>query len=113
MSAGEAKAWADRLGFDEQDAIQAGKRCAVVWTPWMGDFFTSSSPRNDNSHAEGPWEHWVDLAIKILRDPMTEIVRPGAHAVVVDADLQPVGFYSEHGRDLTDEELMARFRDAT
>lgn len=108
----EAEKWRNSLGYEEQEVFDAGKRCGVQWTPWMGDWFSSWSPRNGNSNAEGPWDHFVDLAIGILRDPMTRIVRPGAHAVVLEANLEPVGFYSESNRRLTDEELMARFRPA-
>ena len=106
-----AETWRRSLGYDGQSVSEGGKRCGLEWAPWMGDWFHSYSPRNDSSHAEGPWEHWVDLAIHILRDPMTAIVRPGAHAVVMEANLEPVGFYGDHGRDLTDAELMARFRE--
>ena len=52
--------------FDEIEVIQSGKRCGMEHAPWMGDWFTSWSPRNGNSNAEGPWEHWVDLAVRIL-----------------------------------------------
>lgn len=93
--------------YIEIRAIQAGKRCGVQHDPWMGDWFTSWSPRNGNSNAEGPWEHWVDLAVKILRDPMTAIVRPEAHQVA--QQLQAHGFYDQHGRDLTEAELIKRF----
>lgn len=97
----------DALGYEEIAVHGSGKRCGVQWTPWMGDFFTSYSPRNDNSHAEGPWDHWVDLALHILCDPMTAVVRPEAHAAV--AGVEPVGFYTETGRGLTYEELELRF----
>lgn len=93
--------------FEELSAVQAGKRCGVQWTPWMGDWFTSWSPRNDNNNAEGPWDHWVDLAVRILRDPLTAKVRPEAHALA--QQLQPCDFYSETNRDLTDDELRDRF----
>src|SRR4051795_2002407 len=93
--------------FIEIGAVNGGKRCAVVWAPWMGDWFTSHSPRNDNSNAEGTWDHWVDLAIGILKDPLTGIVRPEAHAAA--AGLATFDFYSESNRTLTDDELAARF----
>lgn len=101
----EAREWRKSLDLEEQDVATAGKRCGLVWTPWMGDWFTSSSPRNGNSHAEGPWDHWVDLALMILGDPLTQIVRPEAYLpnpAVRD-------FYDEAGRDLSDEELRQRF----
>ena len=95
--------------FEEIPVHQAGKRCGLQWTPWMGDWFTSWSPRNSNTNAEGTWDHWVDLAIQILRDPMTAVVRPDAHAAGLA--VKPVGFYDESNRTLTDDELMARFAD--
>ena len=93
--------------YEEVPAVQAGKRCGVQLTPWMGDWFTSWSPRNGNNNAEGPWDHWVDLAIKILRDPMTELVRPDAHRAV--KSLKPRDFYSDCDRALTADELAKRF----
>lgn len=93
--------------FDPIGAVPAGKRCALDWAPWMGDWFVSSSPRNGNSNAEGQWDHWVDLAIGILKDPLTELVRPEAHAAA--KDLPTHGFYSGANRSLTDEELNTRF----
>lgn len=95
--------------YEEVRALSGGKRCGVQWTPWMGDWFTSWSPRNSNNHAEGPWDHWVDLAIEILRDPMTRIVRPEAHDAV--SGVAPKGFYDETARDLSDAELEERFKD--
>lgn len=93
--------------FEEIAAVQSGKRCGVQWTPWMGDWFTSWSPRNGNNNAEGPWDHWVDLAVRILRDPLTAKVRPEAHKAA--QLLEPADFYSETNRDLTDDELQDRF----
>lgn len=93
--------------YTEVATIQGAKRCGVQWTPWMGDWFTSWPPRNANSNAEGTWDHWCDLAVKILRDPMTAIVRPEAHALA--QQLTPRDYYDESRRVLTDEELSARF----
>lgn len=93
--------------YEEIPAIQAGKRCGVQWTPWMGDWFTSWSPRNSNSNAEGPWDQWVDLAIEILRDPMTALVRPEAHQI--GQRLAAAGLYDGANRALTDGELRERF----
>lgn len=73
----------------------------------MGDWFTSHSPRNDNSNAEGQWDHWVDLALEILRDSLTAKVRPAAHAAV--AGVEPLGLYTETGADLSYEDLAERF----
>ncbi|MFF0183523.1 hypothetical protein [Streptomyces sp. NPDC005244] len=97
--------------YEEVPAITAGKRCGVQWAPWMDDFFTSWSPRNSNSNAEGPWDHWVDLAVKILQDPMTAIVRPDAHRAV--QDVQTCNFYDEAHRHLTETELNERFPDGS
>lgn len=93
--------------YEEIEAVPAGKRVALDWAPWMGDWFVSSSPRNGNSNAEGPWGHWVDLAIGILKDPMTALVLPEAHTAA--AGLSTHNFYSEASRYLTDEELNQRF----
>lgn len=103
----DATTWRRDLGFEEQE-LYGSKRCGVQWTPWMGDWFSSWSPRNSNSNAEGQWDHWVDLALRILSDPLTKIVRPGSYIEPADADVR--GFYDEAGRGLTDDELMARFR---
>jgi hypothetical protein len=98
--------WARNLGYDEVHVHGSGKRCGVQWTPWMGDWFTSWSPRNYNSHAEGPWAHWVELALAILRDPMTEHIRPELRALVADAE--PHDYYDSADRYLTYSELRAR-----
>ena len=70
----EASAWLNSLDLDYQAHITAAKRLGVQWAPWMGDWFTSYSPRNDTTHAEGPWEHWVTVAQLILNDPLAELV---------------------------------------
>lgn len=93
--------------YEEIPALRSGKRCGVQHAPWMGDWFTSWSPRNSNSNAEGPWAHFVDLAVKILQDPMTAIVRPDAHAAV--KGLEPREFYDEADRELSEAELLTRF----
>lgn len=93
--------------YEEIEVIEAGKRLGLNRTPWMGDWFVSFSPRNYNSTAEGYWDHWVDLAIKILQHPATEIVRPEAHAAVKDVPV--ADFYSEVNRQLTDEEIAKLF----
>lgn len=108
--ANPAETWRRSLGYDEQEVHAGGKRCGVQWTPWMGGWFSSWSPHNSNSNAEGSWDHWVDLAIKILRDPLTELVRPDAHDVAVRDLPDPLDLYDQTARDLTDAELMKRFR---
>jgi len=100
-----AEDWITDLGYIEQPTLSSGRRCGIVWDPWMRDWFTSWSPRNANENAEGPWDHWVDLALMILADPMTKIVRPDAFT----AGPEPVGFYDETQRKLTVEELRTRF----
>lgn len=97
----------DPGSFTEIPVECSGKRCGVQHDPWMGDWFTSWSPRNGNSNAEGPWAHWVDLAVRILRDPMTEKVRPEAHALA--QQLEPRSFYSGADRLLGEDELRERF----
>jgi hypothetical protein len=94
-------------GYEGVPIHSGGKRCGVQWTPWMGDWFTSYSPRNSNSHAEGHWDHWIDLALEILRDPMTAKIRPAAHAAI--AGVEPIGFYDETAVDLSYEDLAERF----
>jgi hypothetical protein len=102
-----AEKWRDAFGYEEQAVHEAAKRCGVQWSPWMGDWFTSWSPRNDNSNAEGTWDHWVDLALKILADPLTALVRPDVHDPSLTEKTQ--GFYDESNRRLTYAELRARF----
>lgn len=89
----------------EVEVIQAAKRCGLNWNPWMGDWFTSYSPRNDNHNAEGTWDHWVDFALKVLSDPMTHIVRPDAYI----QNPQTKEFYAQSDRILTEQELGNRF----
>lgn len=97
--------------YEEIDVVQSGKRCGVQHDPWMGDWFTSWSPRNANSNAEGPWAHWVDLAVRILRDPMTAIVRPEAHELA--QQIEPRDFYADSDRPLTEAEVITRFTGET
>lgn len=87
--------------------IKSAKRLDVVWTPWMGDWFVSHSPRNGNSNAEGPWDQWVNLAISILQHPATELTRPEAHDAVKGLALK--NYYDDADRYLTDDELSKLF----
>lgn len=81
-----------------------GKRVALAWTPWMDDWFATYSPRNGyGAIAEGPWAHWVDLALSILQHPLTEHVRPEVRAAV--ADFEVFNFYDETNADLTTEQI--------
>lgn len=82
MTDDEARKWRKSWGWTKDEAIRGAKRCGVQWVPWMSDWFTSWSPRNDNSNAEGSWEHWVTLAQQILNHPFTEIVRPEVYRAV-------------------------------
>lgn len=84
-----------------------GKRLSIERSEWLNDWFVSHSPRNSNSNAEGPWDHWVDLAIQILQHPATELVYPEAHAAVKDVVSR--NFYSGTGRDLTQTECDELF----
>ena len=88
--------------------IPAAKRIAVRWAFWMGDWFVSHSPRNGNSNAEGPWDHWVYLAVAILQHPATAITRPDAHAAAQGLEVRD--YYDEVDRGLTDAELARLFR---
>jgi hypothetical protein len=91
--------------FDEVPVFAAGKRTGLQHTSWMGDWFVSWSPRNGNSNAEGPWDQWVDFALKVLSHPATKVVRPDAYIE------EPVigDFYDSAGRYLTEEEIAALF----
>jgi hypothetical protein len=93
--------------FEPVEAVSGGKRLAVDWAPWMGDWFVSSSPRNGNTNAEGEWGQWVDMAVKILQHAATKTVRPEAHAAV--ADLKPFDFYTGTNRELSTEEVESLF----
>ena len=96
------------MDFDEKHVrgVQSAKRVTIVHTPWMGDWFVSHSPRNGNSHAEGTWDHWVQLAVSILQHPATAVVRPEAHAAV--SSIKNTNYYTD-GRVLTDGELARLF----
>lgn len=65
---------------------RGAKRCDIVRTGWMGDWFNSFSPRNCNSNAEGTWAHWAELALSILQHPATAEYRPELHAAVTELD---------------------------
>lgn len=100
-----ASEWRVGLGFEEMPAAKAGKRLGVQWTPWMGDYFQSWSPRNDNCNGEGPWDQWIDLALKILGDPLTKIVRPEAWM----ENPAVKNFYDEAATYLSTTDLRKRF----
>lgn len=93
--------------FEPVPMASSGKRCGVQWTPWMGDWFTSWSPRNSNSNAEGPWDHWVDLALHILHDPLTAKVHPEAHQAAAGVAVR--NFYDETRTELSAADLAERF----
>ena len=73
--------------------IRGAKRCSILRPGWMGDWFTSYSPRNSNSNAEGPWAHWVQLALGILQHPATAEQRPDIAEAV--KGLENTDYYSE------------------
>lgn len=87
--------------------IAYAKRLTIQHTPWMGDWFTSHSPRNDNSNAEGQWGQWVNLAVSILQHPATAITDPEAHQAAQGLTVHR--YYSEVGRTLTDDEIATLF----
>lgn len=97
--------WARR--FEYVDANVAAKRLGIRWAPWMGDWFVAWSPRNDNTHAEGEWDQWVDLAIQILQSPLTELTRPAAHEAV--QGLGTENYYTGSKRYLEPDELQHHF----
>lgn len=102
----EAKAYIKALDFGKPSAIYAAKRLGVTWAPWMGDWFVSFSPRNGNTNAEGPWDHWVDMALGILAHPFTQIVRPDAYRT----EPAPLDLYDDNPRPLTALELAQHFQ---
>lgn len=73
--------------------IKAAKRCTIRRTGWMGDWFTSYSPRNSNNNAEGPWAHWMQLSLSILQHPATAEQRPDIAEAV--KGLENTDYYSE------------------
>ena len=83
--------------------IASAKRVTIQHCPWMGDWFVSHSPRNRNMNAEGPWSHWVDLALSILQHEFTGHVRPELCEAVKDFELH--NHYSENYRELSDDEI--------
>lgn len=101
--------WIERQGYAEPPVINAAKRLGVTWAPWMGDWFVAHSPRNNNTHGEGYWEHWVVLALRILADPLTKASWPEAHALVEGFDIPNV--YSGCDRPVSIAALRARFEE--
>jgi hypothetical protein len=92
---------------DAPVAVTGGKRLGITWASWMGDWFVSYSPRNDNENAEGQWDQWVSMAIKILQHDATKLTRPEAAAAV--ASLDSKDYYSETDVSLTDEQAKNLF----
>ena len=95
------------MNYQHIKGLRSSKRASIVWTPWMGDWFVSYSPRNGNENAEGTWDHWVQVALSIIQHPATAIVRPEAHAAV--EQVENTDYYSESGRDLSDDEVESLF----
>lgn len=56
--------------------VKGGKRAGVEHHSVDSDWFVSVSPRNNTSNAEGPWQHWVNLAVEILRHEFTKKLFP-------------------------------------
>lgn len=75
--------------------VAAGKRLAVEQSEWLDGWFTSASPRNGNSNAEGQWCQWVHLARQILAHPLTAETMP-EHVLAYD---DPPHIYDEHHPD--------------
>lgn len=89
------------MSLEEYEVIETGRRLGVQWPAWMGDWFTSLSPRNCNNHAEGPWHEWVKLAVEILQHPFTAWMYPELHEQVQDWPTPP--------EDRLDEEAILKF----
>lgn len=98
----------DDLGVDDRvRLIDSAKRVGISWLPDSGDLFVSYNPKTDRGSCEGPWDHWVDLAIQILQSPLTEIVRLDAYQAV--GSLKSRGLYDSADRYLTKEEILTVF----
>jgi hypothetical protein len=89
--------------YEEIGAIRGAKRLGVSWCPWMGDWFTSWSPRNGNNNAEGTWFQWAHLAARILAHPFTQKVAPELYR----PDLRWKTLYAESDAMLAAEEIEA------
>jgi hypothetical protein len=95
------------MDYEEKEIFAAAKRCGIRRCPWMtdGDWFTSWSPRNSNSNAEGTWAHWVNLAAFILSHPATKEVNPEMFRPDLKAD---PSMYNG-GKGLTVEQVQTIF----
>lgn len=91
--------------WDEVAIIRAAKRCGLSWAPQSGDWFVAWSPRNGNTNAEGPWNHWATLAALILSNPLTAKSAPGLYR----PDLKPAEVHTENPNPLTDQEIAEAF----
>ena len=91
--------------WNEYDICEAAKRCGIRRPGWMGDWFTSWSPRNDNMNAEGTWAHWCNLAAFILSHPATEKAAP--HLFQPELKFDPKMYAS--GPVLTEDEIEQFF----
>lgn len=56
--------------------MQSSRRLGLSWFPILGDWFTAWRPNHGPGTAEGPWGDWVDLAVLILRHPLTAQSHP-------------------------------------
>lgn len=93
--------------LEEIPTYAAGKRCGIWRCPWMGDWFTSWSPRNGNNNAEGSWHHWANLAAYILSHPATKEVAPNLYR----PDLKPDDNLYAGGNILTNEQIAQLFKE--
>jgi hypothetical protein len=85
--------------------LASTKRLSVVNAPWMGDWFVSHSPRNGNENAEGPWSHWVQVALSILQHEFTDTVNPELRAAALA--FENTNLYSEHPNQMSREHIKA------
>ena len=91
---------------DNQYIFNAAKRCGIQRChDFENDWFSSWSPRNGNTNAEGIWAHWVNLAKFILSHPATEIVDPESYR----PELKPDSSMYTGGTELSEEQINQLF----
>jgi hypothetical protein len=58
----------EEIKADPRVYVQGGgRRCAIVKSAWLDDWYVGFSPRNgEGASVEGTWADWVELANNIL-----------------------------------------------
>jgi hypothetical protein len=103
--------------FEEVPTIEASATIGLRWAAWAGDTFAAWNPSQGNDSwyrpAQGAWEHWIEFALAILQDDLTRVIRPQIAEVVQRAGeaFERTRPYKDVSRQLTIEELWARFGD--